>query len=140
MNLSQNIYIISIIILLIGCNRIKQDESNNKVKKSRNINETEVEIAVKKYNFGKVKSDTIISKMFYVKNIGNSDLFILDSFTSCTCTSSSINKKKVSPGDSLSYSVQIDMNHKKGYTRIVGYLSLNTPKTYYKFIVEGEVE
>lgn len=64
------------------------------------------------YDFGKIRqSGGVVSKTFNVLNNGSEDVAITEVLTSCSCTTTQIDKKLFRPGDKGTLTVVFDPNY-----------------------------
>lgn len=84
--------------------------------------------------------DTVISRDYVIRNLGNDTLNVLFVSPDCNCTGYKLSSPAVLPGDSIILSMDIDMHHKRiGKFMINTILALNTEKRLYRIKIEGEV-
>lgn len=131
-------YIIIISILITyGCNSVNnRKEKIDKTKKS--LSQIEF-INNKKFKFGKVKRDTIITNKFIIKNTGNKPLILKDHRISCNCTNVKISKKIINPRDTACVELKLDTRNKNNYVNIYCILIFNTKQKYYKISMSGSI-
>ena len=87
-----------------------------------------------------VCQDTVISRDYVIRNLGNDTLNVLFVSPDCNCTGYKLSSPAVLPGDSIILSMDIDMHHKRiGKFMINTILALNTEKRLYRIKIEGEV-
>lgn len=91
------------------------------------------------FDFGKVYDDTIITKSFWFKNIGNYPLLVLDYSANCQCTNMDIDKNYILPSDSARVTLVLSTTNKKGHSKVFAKLITNTELKFHKFVLKGEV-
>jgi hypothetical protein len=100
-----------------------------------------IQVIPEQYDFGEIPPE-VVSHIFLVKNIGESDLEIYHVSTSCGCTTATIDKRMIEPGRIAEIVVRFDPNlhtsSKKGKTlqlkRSV-YIRSNDPETPEKSVL-----
>lgn len=82
-------------------------------------------------NVGEVKKGDPVKQVITFKNVGNAPLLISDIGKSCTCTSASVSKKELQPGETADITVEVDTSKKMGVYRATVSFSTNIkPKNY----------
>ena len=104
-----------------------------------NIDLVELETKNRKYNFGNVKQDTIISKTFIMKNVSKKDIELNISSTSCICTEANLNKNKLIPNEEAELIMKFDTTGKIGESKVYAIIDSNTEQQFYRFLIFGNV-
>ncbi|AUP81174.1 DUF1573 domain-containing protein [Flavivirga eckloniae] len=104
-----------------------------------NIDLIELEIKNRKYNFGNVKQDTLISKTFILKNVSKKDIALNMSSTSCICTEAKLNKNKLAPNEEAKLIMKFDTTGKIGESKVYAIIDSNTEQQFYRFLIFGNV-
>lgn len=101
---------------------------------------TSIEITDNLIDLGIVENNTIISKGFPIKNIGNEDLHISDITPDCTCTQFIIAKTIIHPGDSTILTIVVDTENKFGKNSITTTFVANTAYKFHFTRINFEVD
>lgn len=67
------------------------------------------------FNFDTIQNGDIIEHQFIFKNIGTSNLKIVETKVSCGCTIASYSEEDIKPGSTGTLSVQFNSENKKAY-------------------------
>lgn len=63
-------------------------------------------------DLGKIKSDTIVTRDYIIRNTGKDSLHVLFVSPDCNCTGYRLSSESVSSSDSITLSIDIDMQNK----------------------------
>jgi len=92
------------------------------------------------YDFGRIQAGEIAEHSFVLRNKGQKALTITGTVASCGCTSSSVRKKSLAPGEETFLDVKFNS---KGYSgAITQFIYVNTDdvdNSAEKFIIKAEV-
>ncbi len=103
-----------VIVVLIGNIYInKADVAKESVtsKQTESVNKQNLVVSPLEYDLGKVlQSGGVISRVFNVSNNGTEQVVVTDVLASCSCTSATIDKKILAPGESTKLTVVFDPN------------------------------
>lgn len=103
---------LSIILLVFSINtRYKLLNINLSSNKSYSTNIT---VDKRKIDLGKVNDRSLASGEFIIRNVGENDLVINKVEVSCSCSSSTLIEKSISPNDTIKVKVQYNKKS-KGY-------------------------
>jgi Protein of unknown function (DUF1573)/Cytochrome C oxidase, cbb3-type, subunit III len=80
------------------------------------------------FDFAKVEEGAIIKHVFKVSNHGNADLNLYRAYASCGCTTASLSKKLLKPGEEADLFVSIDTAMKQEKVAKLVYVSSNDPQ------------
>lgn len=91
-----------------------------------------IEIMPSSYDFGEIIYKDVVSRTFQIKNNGRSDLQITRVATSCGCTTASVVKTVLAPGETTELNVvyesgQMTGSHGKGRQERIIYVKSNDP-------------
>ncbi len=95
----------------------------------------DIEIAAKRYDFGKVKQGEVVTAEIALRNTGKKELKIEVVSTSCGCTSAQVEPEVIPPGSGGKLRIRYDsgVHPDKGHVQRHIYIVSNDPN-------EGEVE
>ncbi|GAA3560982.1 hypothetical protein GCM10022395_09590 [Snuella lapsa] len=99
----------------------------------------ELEVKNRKYNFGDVKQDTLISKTFILKNVSKRDIKLNISSTSCICTEAKLNKNSLAPNEEAQLIMKFNTEGKIGESKVYTIIDSNTEQQFYRFLIFGNV-
>ncbi|MBF01783.1 MAG: hypothetical protein CMP76_00645 [Flavobacterium sp.] len=91
------------------------------------------------HDFGTIKAGEKVETEFIVKNIGESDLIILDAQGSCGCTVPNPPKEPIKPGNSAPIKVSFDSTGKTGQQSKTVTLTTNTETGKEMFTIKANV-
>ena len=91
------------------------------------------------HDFGTIKAGEKVETEFMVKNIGESDLIILDAQGSCGCTVPNPPKEPIKPGNSAPIKVSFDSTGKTGQQSKTVTLTTNTETGKEMFTIKANV-
>ncbi len=80
-------------------------------------------------NLGKVEEGIEIKAAFSITNQGNAELKIFDAHSSCGCTVPTLQKSRLSPGESTKLDIMVDTSMKQGEVTKHIEVSSNDPKS-----------
>jgi hypothetical protein len=105
------------------------------------LDKPKIEITPAAWDFGKISEGEVKTHEFVVKNVGDKELIISNTFSSCGCTKASISSTKILPQESAKLKVSFDS---KGFTsgkteRIIYVNSNDTDEPVKKVIISAEV-
>lgn len=92
-----------------------------------------IEITPKNFNFGEVNFGKVAEYAFKIKNLGDAVLEIRKVATSCGCTTATVDKEQLNPGEEMELSVSYDTAvmgdspHGKGEQERIIYVKSNDP-------------
>ena len=93
------------------------------------------------WDFGQVKEGRILEHTFILRNNSDKPLVVKRLDTSCGCTSSSISKEKILPGETAQIKVSFNTEGYKGRTQQYIYVYTdNLDNPILKFIIKAEVK
>jgi hypothetical protein len=76
----------------------------------------QVELSAAEYDFGTIPNDSPVSEVFEVRNVGRGKLEITGVSTSCGCTTATVNKRQLAPGEMAELLVTYDPQAHDGAT------------------------
>ena len=91
------------------------------------------------HDFGTINEGDIVDTEFLVKNVGETDLIIMDAKGSCGCTVPQPPKEPIKPGDSAPIKVSFDSNGKPGQQSKTVTLTTNTEAGKETFEIKATV-
>lgn len=134
MKIKLNFILIFVVLVgIVSCQNTSTKKNKNVLTKIKFLNS-------KKQDFGKVIKDTIISKTYVYKNIGEKPLILENYTVSCNCTDISFSKKIIKPQESGKIILNLNTQDKHNYVNIYCVLIFNTKQKYYKISMNGFVE
>ena len=98
-----------------------------------------VELDKLTHDFGTINEGEVVTTEFMVKNIGETDLIIMDAKGSCGCTVPQPPKEPIKPGDSAPIKVSFDSNGKPGQQSKTVTLTTNTEAGKETFEIKATV-
>ncbi|MFZ5801353.1 MAG: DUF1573 domain-containing protein [Candidatus Omnitrophota bacterium] len=106
------------------------------------LDKPKVEITPAAWDFGKIKEGEIKTYEFEARNVGDKELIITNTFSSCGCTKVSISSTNILPQDSAKLKVSFDSKgFAPGRTERIIYVNSNDPdEPVKKVIVSAEIE
>ena len=66
------------------------------------------------HDFGKIKEGEVLKTRFMLKNDGKSDLNIRKTHNNCSCTTTTMSKQDIKPGESVEMEVVFDTKGRRG--------------------------
>lgn len=136
------LYVIILLLFLVSCTG-KNNETDNKQKtyekKDKEAVLTEMKFLNKKYDFGNVSSDTLLTARFDFINIGDNDLIIDYVNPDCTCTGYFLRNDTIAPGDSAYIELELATKNKYGEQKIYTTVRANTFTRFYKLTLTANV-
>lgn len=106
---------------------------------NHNKDAVELEIKNRRYNFGTVKQDTLISKRFSIKNVSKKEVTLNISSTSCTCTKAELTKDTLKPNEIAKLVMEFDTNNRFGKSKVYAIMDSNTKQKFYRFLIYGNI-
>ena len=92
------------------------------------------------YDFGDIVQDSIVTKIFVIKNLGTEMLKIIEVKASCGCTAVVAGKNELMPNESTDIKVTFNSEGKSGKQNKTVYIETNDPKnSTIKFAFTGNV-
>ncbi len=92
------------------------------------------------YDFGDIVQDSIVTKIFVIKNLGTEMLKINEVKASCGCTAVVAGKNELMPNESTDIKVTFNSEGKSGKQNKTVYIETNDPKnSTIKFAFTGNV-
>jgi hypothetical protein len=101
---------------------------------------SKLEFYPKNIDFGKMQRDSIYKNHFYIKNVGDIPLRIINVVTSCGCTVAKSNTKLVNVNDSTKVEFTFDTHSRGGEQDRNISVFANTVDTIHFFNFKGSVE
>lgn len=127
--LRHNKWFFSLILFFLSCNTL--DQKREAV--------AALEVVPQKIDFGIIKEDSILKGKFCIKNIGKSDVKILNIISSCGCTVIKSDLKIIQIDDSSFVDFEFDSKGKLGLQDRYISIFANTKDTLHFFEIKGEV-
>ena len=93
-----------------------------------------------KIDFGNIKENAIIEKVFTFTNIGNADLVIIDADASCGCTMPIVPKEPIKPGEKSQIVVKYTAKGKVGPQKPLITITTNGTPSIVHLQLEGWVD
>lgn len=123
-------FLISALLILAGVNSLWGTKTAWGVteKEKAVLDKPKIEITPAAWDFGKISEGEIKTYEFEVKNIGDKELIISNTFSSCDCTKASIAPAKILPQESAKLKVSFDSKgFASGRTERIIYVNTNDP-------------
>ncbi len=94
----------------------------------------------KVFDFGTVKSDTLLKARYYLINRGKTGIKINYVNPECSCTGYSVSNYHIKPNDSVYVDLTFDTKHKHGEQKIYTIISAETKTKMYKLTLKANVK
>ena len=92
------------------------------------------------YHFGTLSDQETAEHTFTIKNAGKADLLLLDVRTTCGCTTASLSRDAVPPGETAELKTAFDLRGRRGRETKKAFVRTNDPQTpTVAFTLEGTV-
>ena len=109
-------------------------EENAKVPKTKVAFDKEI------HDFGEIEQGEIVETTFLIKNVGETNLYIVDAHGSCGCTVPEVTKEAIEPGKSAPISVKFDSNGKSGEVTKTIMVTCNTAKVVENIKIKASIK
>ena len=143
---SVGLFALSLVVLTTAC---KQESAADKitdadmesieVQKALVGKLPKVELDKLIHDFGTINEGDVVETEFIVKNIGDSDLIILDAKGSCGCTVPKPPKNPIKPGESAPIKVSFDSKGKPGAQEKTVTITTNSENVNETFKIKANV-
>lgn len=125
-------YLYLIVFVLLNFNFTKSQTESKEI--------LELIFKNRRYDFGIVQQDRIISIPFYFKNESNKVISIKILSNSCNCTKSELNKSSLKPNEEGFIKVELDTKGKEGDVAVYAVIEATTKQRYYRVLLVGKVK
>jgi uncharacterized cupredoxin-like copper-binding protein len=103
-------------------------------------NGARIKFASDKLDFGTIKEDSVVEKVFEFTNVGNADLVVINATGSCGCTIPTYPNTPIRPGDKGSIVVKFTAKNKFGPQKPTVTVTTNASPRLSKLQLDGWVE
>ena len=97
-------------------------------------------IKSKIFDFGNVKSDTLLNARYYLINNGKKDIKINYVNPECSCTSYFVSNYVINPNDSIYIDLFFDTRQNFGEQKIYAIVNANTKAKMYKLTLKANIK
>ena len=147
MRKSIGLFALSLVVLTTAC---KQESAADKItdadikaieaEKALSGKAPKVELDKKEHDFGNISDGDVVETEFIVKNVGETDLVIIDAKGSCGCTVPKPPKDPIKPGESAPIKVSFDSKGKVGLQEKTVTLTTNSVEGIETFKIKANVQ
>lgn len=144
---SVGLFALSLVVLATAC---KQESAADKItdadmqtieaEKALSGKAPKVELDKKEHDFGSITDGDVVETEFIVKNVGETDLVIIDAKGSCGCTVPKPPKDPIKPGESAPIKVSFDSKGKVGSQEKTVTLTTNSVEGIETFKIKANVQ
>jgi len=126
--------------LLAGCVSTPTSNELEKLSNSDSMPLTELKFLTRRVDFNKVPVDTLLVARYPFVNIGEKDLIIMEVVPDCTCTGYTLDKKRISPGDTGTILLRYSTKDKFGEAKVYATIAANTPTRLYSLEIAASIK
>ena len=137
---------LSLVLALTSCKESVADKITDadvqamEAEKALSGKAPKVELDKKEHDFGNISDGDVVETEFIVKNVGETDLVIIDAKGSCGCTVPEPPKEPIKPGESAPIKVSFDSKGKVGSQEKTVTLTTNSVEGIETFKIKANVQ
>jgi hypothetical protein len=137
----QSTYLIILwLSLAAGCVSPPTTNELEKLSNSDSMPLTDLKFLARRVDFDKVPVDTLLVARYPFVNTGEKDLIITEIVPDCTCTGYTLDKKRISPGDTGTILLKYSTKDKFGNAKVYATIAANTPTRLYSLEIAASIK